>query len=114
MAAITQTEITRAGINPEGVDQAAAVADYFANSGKQMLYAKNGDASSKTITIATQQTVDGLAVEDLTVTIPAGETRLIGPFPPSVYNDGDGRVQLSYSAVTSVMVAVLKFTANPD
>ena len=47
---------------------------------------------------------DDDAVHRLAVT--NGQSRVIGPIP-SVYNDGNGLVQLTYSAVTSVTVEAL-------
>jgi hypothetical protein len=60
--------------------------NYFANDGKVMIVAQNSGASSYTLTFTTQKTIDGLAIPDLTITIPAGEFALVGPFPKSVYN----------------------------
>jgi len=54
--------------------------------------------------------VDGLDVPDRVVSVTNGTSKLIGPFLPSVYNDGNGRVQINYSDITSVTVAVLRFS----
>jgi hypothetical protein len=56
----------------------------------------------------TLSTSDGLAVADRAVAIPAGEERLIGPFPSAIYDDGNGKVQLTYDAVTSMTIAALR------
>jgi hypothetical protein len=77
-----------------------------------VLVIKNGGGSGITLTVVTPVTVDGLAVADLTATIGAGETRMVGPFPPGTYSDASNNVNLSYSAVTSVNVAVVKVTAG--
>lgn len=111
MADLTVQEVDRDGLNPTYAS-AAGGGDAFVNDGKTWLHIKNGDVSSKTVTIATAKTVDGLAVADRDVTIPASEERLIGPFPPTTYNDGDGKVQLTYDAVTSVTVAVKKLAVT--
>lgn len=58
-------------------------------SGKVVLYVKNGGGVSTTVTISTPATVNGLAVADLTVSIPAGEERVIGTFPRGVFNNDD-------------------------
>jgi hypothetical protein len=109
MATLTVQNIVRAGLEPS-YDAAAAGGDEFANTGDEFIHVKNGDGSSHTVTIETPATVDGLAVADRDVAIPAGEERMIGPFPGSTYNDGDGMVQLTYDGVTSVTLAVLKVT----
>ncbi|WP_031165954.1 hypothetical protein [Streptosporangium roseum] len=66
----------------------------------------NSDASSKTVTIATPGTVDGLAIADRAITIPAGERWKI-PLT-RMYAGGDGQATITYSAVTSVTVGVFK------
>jgi hypothetical protein len=79
------------------------------------LHVKNGDGSPHTATITTPNTVDGLAVSDLAVTIPAGEERIIGPFP-YIYDtvdtdpdpDIDPAVFVDLDADTSVTLAAIK------
>lgn len=107
MAAINAQVVTRSGLAPSYA-AASAGGDYFQNSGSEVLHVKNGSGSSVTVTIITQATVDGMAVTDRTVAVPAGADRMIGPFPAGTYNDGDGRVQITYSATTSVTVGVIK------
>lgn len=109
MAVLTVQQATRStnGIDLAGV-AAAAGGDTFPNTGREVLIIKNGGGAPITLTVATPATVDGLAVADLTATIGAGATRMIGPFPPSVYSASDGSVALTYSAVTSVTVAAVK------
>ncbi|HEY0882253.1 MAG TPA: hypothetical protein VGD87_12010, partial [Archangium sp.] len=87
--------------------------DSFPNYGQEVVVIKNGGGSSITLTVTTPATVDGLAVADRTAVIAAGETRMVGPFPPGWYNDNQqpgGSVALGYSGVTSVTVAVVKVT----
>lgn len=114
MAALTVATATRAtnGLDLAGV-AANAGGDSFVNTGQEVVVIKNGGGSPITLTIVTPVTVDGLAVADLTATIAAGATRMVGPFPPAWYNDtglNGGNVSLTYSAVTSVTVAVTKVT----
>lgn len=112
MAALTVQQSKRAG---NGIDLAGVAAnvggDTFPTTGREVLVIKNGGVGSVTLTVATPSTVDGLPVGDLTAAIGAGETRMIGPFPPGVYAaDGQpgNNVALSYSGVTSVTVAVVR------
>ncbi len=112
MAALTVQQSKRSG---NGVDLAGVAAagggDTFPTTGKEVVVITNGGGSPVTLTVATPGTVDSLAVADLTATIGAGETRLLGPFPPSIYaTDGQpgSNVALSYSGVTSVTVAVVR------
>jgi hypothetical protein len=73
-----------------------------------LIYIKNDDASSHSVTIVTPGTVDQEPIEELVIAIPAGEERIIGPFPKAVYNNTAGQVSFSMEADTSVTVAALK------
>lgn len=98
MATLTVQTISRAGVVPAPVAVAAG-GDAFANDGNVLIEVWNDHVSAaRTVTIATQVTVDGKAVADDAVSITAANDRkLIGPFPPSIYNDVNGQVQLAYS-----------------
>lgn len=113
MATLTVQPAVRTtnGVNIAGV-AAAGGGDSFPNTGKEVVYIKNGGGSGITLTVVTPVTIDGLAVADLTATIGAGESRIIGPFPPAYYSDGSGNVGLTYSAVTTVTVGVVAVTAG--
>ena len=79
----------------------------FPNSGKEFVLVKKG-VGALTMTVATPRTVDGLAVADRDVTVPANTDRLIGPFDPAVYNDSDGEVSLTFDSVATLSVAVIR------
>lgn len=109
MAVLTVTPVTRAGVDVAGV--AADVAgDEWANTGKEIVEVKNGSGVSITVTLDVKATLDGNAVTDPTVTITAGQTKAIGPFPRGVFNDANDRAKITYSAVTSVTTKVLQVT----
>ena len=107
MAEITAQTISRTGLNTTYA-AAAGGGDEFVNNGDEFIHIKNGDGSPHTVTIVTAATVDGLDVDDRAVAIPAGEERMIGPFAASTYNDANGNVQLTYDAVTSITIAIIK------
>lgn len=107
MAELTVQEAAQAGVALT-LNSAAAGGDEFSNDGRTIIIAENGDGSSTTITVTSEATLAGLAVSDLEVAVAAGATKAIGPFPVNVFNDSDGNVNLSYSSVTSLTVAVLK------
>lgn len=78
------------------------------NNGKVFLHFKKSGAGNCTLTVVTPNTVDGLAVTDLTVTIPATTgDKFIGPFPPSIYNDANGDIEIKLSEVTGLTGAIL-------
>lgn len=105
---LTVQNIDRVGLTPA---LAAANADgsSFANDGRTYLQVKNGSGAPITVTVQTPGTVDGLAVADLTVTVPAttGDKK-IGPFPVGVYNQAGDVVYVDFSAVTTVTVGAFK------
>ncbi|HZX38449.1 MAG TPA: hypothetical protein VFF37_09000 [Streptomyces sp.] len=75
---------------------------------KLVLHVRNGDATSKTVTVATPGTVGDLAVADASQAIPAGGNAFI-PLKAAAFRDPTtGRAAITYSAVTSVTVAVLQ------
>jgi hypothetical protein len=72
--------------------------DSFANDGRTLLAVYNSHGSAaRTVTIDIQKDVDGQDPASRTVTMAAGQTMLIGPFPTGIYNDANGRVLLTYS-----------------
>ncbi len=75
----------------------APTTETFRNTGREFLLVRNPGASSADLTITTYKTVDGCAVDDKTLTIGAGESHLIGPFPTEYYNDGDDEVTLTFT-----------------
>lgn len=107
MAALSTEVITQTGINPT-FNSAAAGGDSFTHGAKTYIHVKNDDASSHTVTVASQYSATpGIGPVDLDITVPAGEERIAGPFN-SNFKDSAGDVQLTYDAVTSVSIAVLQ------
>lgn len=107
MATLTAQTISRAGVEPS-LASAAGGGDQFINSGSEFFEVVNGGGGGITVTIATQATVDGKAIADDAISVGAGEAHRIGPFPPGLYNDANGYVQVTYSGVTSVTVGVFR------
>ena len=82
---------------------AAVGGDQFLNDGRIVLYLRNTNATTRTVTIATAGTIGGLAIADVTVAVAQDEVRLVGPFDPRIYNDTSGYVQLTYTAVATLL-----------
>jgi hypothetical protein len=73
------------------------------------LHILNETGDVATVTFVTPKTVDGLAIADRAVAITDAEERMIGPFPPTIYNDADRMVQVTYSVVgAGATVALLR------
>ena len=77
------------------------------NNGNLFIEVVNGDASPTTVTIVSQNTVDGLAVADRTVVVSAGTEQIIGPFPPQIYNNSVGEIEVTFSNITAITLAAL-------
>lgn len=56
------------------------------NDGRLFIEAYNNDVVSRDVTIETPLQVDGLDVMDLIVSLSAGQTKLIGPFPTGTFS----------------------------
>lgn len=103
------TTLSRAGVQIDNGAAADVAGDSFANTGVEYLVVENASAGPVTATFAVQAQIDGLPVSaGKQVVVPAGATFIIGPFPKQFYNDGNGRVNVTYSAVTTVSVKVVK------
>lgn len=87
---------------------AAAGGDKFQNDGHSIIEIINGGGGDITLTIAAN--VDnpppGTAETNATVTVTAGERRHVW-VPQAGYNDANGDVNLSYSGVSSVTIAII-------
>lgn len=104
--------ITVDGLKP--VMAAAAITDgnMFTNTGAEFLYVANGGIGAVIVTVATPAQVVTLDIEDVAVTIPAGEIKMIGPFEPRYFNQkggaDHGKCYVEYDQVTSVTIAIVR------
>lgn len=116
MATLSVQTFGTAGAVPS-YSAAAGGGDQFPNttgpqSGDVLLHVKNGGAGSITVTITSQTTCNQGSTHNLAVAVTNGSEKLIGPFDRTRFNDASGNVQVSYSGVTSVTVAALRFTTT--
>ena len=81
-----------------------------ANDGRVFLHFKKSGAGTATVSIVTAATVQGLAVADLSISIPASTgDKIIGPFAPSLFNDSNGNVGFTVSGdTTSLSMAAFR------
>ena len=83
--------------------------DSFANDGRILLHFRNTNAAARNVTIDSVKLCDQGSDHDVLVNVPltSGE-RIVGPFSPSRFNDVNGKVQMTYDAVTNLTVAVIR------
>jgi len=108
---ITPVVVSRAGSDFTSVSQAATGGgDIWAGTGAEWLAINNGGASPITLTLVygVGGTVDTQTLPNRTVTVTNGHTVVVGPFPTGLYSDASGNMNVTYSAVTSVKIAVYK------
>lgn len=82
---VTVTQLSRAGVRGTGV---AGTADGLKvrNDGRTWLEITNAANASRVVTVLTGQQILQLDVADLSVTVPALETRMVGLLPPDTFN----------------------------
>lgn len=105
--ALTQCPVDGGAVLADVAVAAAAGGDTAPVGPNRALYVNNGSGSSVTVTVATPGEVDGLAVADATLVLAAGKTGLI-PLTRLFAQPIGGRAAITYSAVTTVTVAVLE------
>jgi hypothetical protein len=108
---ISVQKLTKSGLNATYTDDSTLNGTdtfLFENGNATFMYVKNGDGSSHTVTVQTPATVSGLDVAELTIDVPAGEDRFIGPFPPGVFNYNTGKAKFTLDAGTSMEIAILR------
>jgi archaellum component FlaG (FlaF/FlaG flagellin family) len=90
-----------------GAVTAAAAPDghYIDTDGSVAVLIKNTGAGPNTMTVDVPQIVDGVAVADRVVTVPAGQTWRWQP--TDVHRQSNGQVHLNFSHATELTVAVL-------
>lgn len=108
MALLANQVITVAGTTPTLV-AAAVGGDTVTPRPNLFLWVKNGGGASVTVTVDDPNSVSpGGAKQfdpDLSVAVPAGADRLIGPLDPTRFtNPTTGVAAITYSGVTSVTV----------
>jgi hypothetical protein len=97
----------------------ASTADSFANDGKTVLVFANGNASSRTLTVAANDAdkpgYGTIVTPDTAVTLPGSGTnggrQIVGPFPVDRFNDpSTGRVSYTLDDATGMTVAAVKLS----
>lgn len=110
---IPVTTIDRDGVEVPAYTTSDATNDHYiaANAGDVELEVKNENASPQTVTVVANPSVfnDGLTLNDLVLTIPAGKTYMFGPFRPNTFKqDAAGMMYLNPSVSTDLKIRAFK------
>jgi hypothetical protein len=107
---LTPQKLNKAGITPAYTGSLLVANTYLVrNTGRMFLHFKKGAAVDANVTIETPMTVDGLAIAENVVVVPATTgDKMIGPFPPTIFNDGVGDVRFATDDVDGLTVAVVE------
>jgi hypothetical protein len=110
MALLTTQTITRAALTPTYA--AVAASDTLTPGGQVFVHVKNGGASPDTVGITVLAgDPPGLTIADLSVSVPNGSERMIGPLPGQFFADPvTGLCTITHSFTTSVTVAVFNLS----
>jgi hypothetical protein len=107
MAILTSQHVTQAGLAPSYAT-AAGGGDKFAPGNNVFVHVKNGGGSPVDVTFDSKTPSNYGTDENLVVSVPASGERMVGPFSAGRFAGTDGLVDVSYSGVTSVTVAVVR------
>lgn len=90
---------------------AVSASDTVTNAdGRTMLIISNQGGSTDNVAIVAQTAAQrtaanvSVAASNETAAIATTERRILGPFPPSVYNDASGNLTITHSFTTSVKI----------
>jgi len=104
--AVTVQQIGRAGITPAYAGSLLTTNTYLVpNDGNVFLHLKKTGAGDCVVSVATPNTVDGLAIADLTETVGATSgDRMFGPFPVDNYGS---TLSVTLSEITGLTMAAI-------
>ena len=99
-------DVERTGVSPETLTDADAEMFISANDGLVVVEVYNPTGGALSVSASPTAQVGGMDLADVTVSVPAGATRWIGPWPPAVFNETDGSV--TFSAATGLKLRGLR------
>jgi hypothetical protein len=109
MAALTTNVVPLTGLRFDDLlAPAAGGGDDCQTGAGVLLVVRNGDTTSKTVTLVTPGTVKGLAIEDREVTVAANGGLELIPVTEDYRDPSTGRASITYSAVTSLDVCAVR------
>lgn len=100
---------SRSGVKPtEHTGLSSAETYTFKNNGSCTIRVKNGTSAAVEITVITQSKVDGQTIENRKVKVEKSETKEIGPFPTSEFNNEEGLIEFKISSATEVTIEIIQ------
>lgn len=106
MATLTVQDISRSGIVPSAAS-AATSGDAFANDGLTFVDLVSTTTALQTATFNSRVNCNQGFDHDVVVGI-ANQTKRVGPFPTSRFNNAQAQVTITYSGVVGLTVAAFK------
>lgn len=107
MALLSTQQITAQGAAIT-LQAAAGGGDAAYPDDRSFFWIKNGGGAPINVTLVVPGTTYGQANPDVVVAVPNGGERMIGPLNAQLADPSDGQVDITYSAVTSVTVALVR------
>jgi hypothetical protein len=98
MAALNLVKPGQAGAAPGLVAVAAGGDSFPIISRTQKFHFKNTDAAARNVTFVAQKKCNVGVLHNAIVNVPAGTERIVDDLDPAFFDDGNGRVQLTYDA----------------
>jgi hypothetical protein len=113
MSTLTVTECARTGLALAlSGGTAAANGDQWLNTGREVLVITNGDSGAHNVSVDVQAEPDGKEVTERQVSVVNATTKVLGPFPPNIYNDAGGYAHITYAALTAMKVQVVRIPTS--
>ena len=103
------TKIIPVGVEAEFVDVDIACTYLVRNTGGQHISIRNNGALQVKATVICQRTMEELEIEDRKITVPAGKSKVAGPFLKTAFNDPYGDVHIEFDGDDNVSIAVFEY-----
>ena len=107
MALLTVQAITTAGLEWT-TEAASALGDTFVNDGKTFILVVDEGTEAPVVTVNSLVNCNQGFDHNVEVTVTAGESRMIGPFPTSRFNSSTDLVTVTMDGVTDVKIAAIR------
>ena len=109
----TRDTITPTNLSASGVAQTLSAASgdghKFSNTNRDILVVTNDYTDTVTLTIVTGGQVGGLDIDDIDISLTAGQTKMAGPFETTIFNQTSGsdagKIYINFDAAVTGTVA---------